>query len=363
MTFIVVYARMSEAEIARRRMKMKKLLTMLVMLFTVVLLTACGSDDVIPEAGVWNDDIFVNESLGLQFQLPRGWESIEGEDLVQVLGVGAALLSDFASDEILEAMERSPIHDLYAINFFTGSTVQVMFQRLPRSARNYSSEQALELVLEGMEEVGFNSNIRSGTTRIGNYEFYSADGVMTMPGIGEIFMQMYLRLEGRTMTIVSLGSMNAGEFEDLLYFFNEPGAARIELGATTLAEESDLIGTWVLDIDPDYLLVFNPDGTGVRGYLVDSLDDIIDYLISELGQALVDELIDELGEDGLLEAMLEEMVEEFEWEIFDGVLYKDFAFVASFGVANEEWEAFIDGDVLYIESLQAPGMAYSYTRR
>jgi len=355
---------MSEAKIARRRMEMKKLLTMMVMLFAVVSLTACGSNDAIPEAGVWNDDIFVNESLGLQFQLPRGWQSVEGEDLVQIAGAGAALLSDIEIDEVLEQMERNPIHDLYAANFFTGSSVQIMFQRLPRSARNYSSEQALESLIEAVDEMGtVTANIRPGATRIGNYEFYSSDVVMSVPGIGEMFMQYHLRLEGRNMIVILLGSMNADEFEDMLYFFNEPGADRIELGAANLAEASDLIGTWAWNMDPDYLLIFNPDGTGVRGYPVDSLDDIIDYLIEEFGQAFVDEWIDELGEDGLLEAMLEEMVEEFEWEIFDNVLYIDFEFIASFGVANEEWEASIDGDTLYIESLQAPGMVYSYIRQ
>ena len=347
---------------------MKKLLLMMVMLVATVSLIACGSSDAVPEAGEWNDDIFVNESLGLQFQLPRGWEAVEGDDLTQLLGVGATLLSDMGDvdgDEILESMERNPLHDLYAINFFTGSTVQVMFQRLPHSARNYSSEQALEFMLEALEEMGnFTADIRPERASIGSNEFYVADAVMTLPGVGEIFMQKYFRLEGRNMTIVALGAMNVAEFEDILSFFNEPGADRIDLGAgADVAEESDLIGTWTLSVDSEYLLIFNSDGTGVRGYLIDSLDDLMDYLIEELGQELLDELIEELGEDGLLEVMLEEMVEEFEWEIFDGVLYKDFAFVASLGVANEEWEAMIDGDTLYLESLQAPGLAFSYIRQ
>ena len=309
---------------------MKKILGFIAMLFIAVVTTACGSGDPIPEPGVWNDDIYVNESLGIQFQLPRGWESLEGEDLIEVLGMGAKVLSELGSeladDDLLEELEENPLHDLYAINMSTGSNLQVIFQRLPRSARNYSTEEALESMIEEMEESmgSMTVDIRSTATTIGRYEYHSADiTVEVIPGV-EMYIQFYVRLEGRIVSAIIITSPFIDEFDEILSFFNEPGAARIEIEEPELAEASDLIGTWVWNLDDDYLLIFNEDGTGDRG---------------------------------------DDLVEEFEWEIFADVLYLDFDFIASFGVANEEWEATIDGDVLTIESLQAPGMVFSYIRR
>ena len=63
----------------------------------------------------------------------------------------------------------------------------------------------------------------------------------------------------------------------------------------------------------------------------------------------LDDLLDEFGEAELLEMMLEELVEEFEWEISNEILFIDFPSVGSFGVANEEWNAVIEGDVLTID--------------
>ena len=348
---------------------MKKLLIIVTMLFTVSL-AACGDSDAVPEPGVWNEDIFVNESLGIQFQLPGGWESVEGEELVELLGVGADFLSaidsDLANDEILEAMEENPLHDMYAMNRFTGSTVQVMFQRLPRAARRYSSEEALEFFIETMEEEmgSFNLSMRSGNTTIGKYEFYSAEGVLElMPGF-EIQVLMFLRLEGRNASIISLGSMMDNEFDDILYYFNEPGTARIEIEGPDVAEASDLIGRWAWNLDEDYIYIFNEDGSGVRGYADVSIEDVIEALITELGEDMVDDLLDQFSEEELLEMTMEELVvEEFKWEIVDGVLYLDFAEIASLGLANEEWDAVIDGNMLIIESRQAPGLAYTYIRQ
>jgi len=359
---------------------MKKLVTMMGLLVTAVVLTACGSDDdVAPESGGWNDDLFVNESLGFQFQLPRGWNSVYGDDLAEALGMGATLLSEMESelpvDEILEAMEDGPIHDMFAVDPFTGATAQVMFQRLPRAARRYSSEEALDSIIEAMEEEmpGVEATIRSGSTTIGNYEYYSADIVVeAIPGV-EMLMQKYLRLEGRNAIIIAFTSVGdvSVDFDEILYFFNEPGAPRIEIEELATVEESDLIGTWVWNMDEDYVVTFNADGTGIRGYVIESLDDIMDELVGELGQALIDEIIADIGEEEFLELMMEELesqlggpvTEEFEWEIANDILYIDLESVGTFGVANEEWEATIDGDVLSIESLQAPDLRFSYIRQ
>ena len=102
----------------------------------------------------------------------------------------------------------------------------------------------------------------------------------------------------------------------------------------------------------------------MRGFADVSIEDVIEALASELGQDMVDDLLEELSEDELFELTMEELVvEEFKWEIANGTLYMSFASISSLGLTNEEWSAVIDGDVLTIESLQAPGLGYSYIRQ
>ena len=321
---------------------MKKLLIMTAMLFGAVLLMACEADTV-PEAGVWNDDIYVNESLGIQFQLPHGWEVVEGEAFTELVGIGTQVLSDMGSDlstnEILEAMEDNPAHDMIAMNPFSGSAVQVMFQRLPRSARNYSTEEVLDLIAEGVGEGlghAFNVNPQSGMTTIGHYEFSLSEITTEIMGV-EVFVQVYVRLEGRNVSVIVISTLNANELEDILYFFNEPGADWIEIAELEgTAEASDLIGTWEWDLDSDYVYIFNEDGTGVRGYADLWIEGVMETLVEELGQEMVDDLTAEFTEEELLELMMEVLVvEEFKWEFFDNVLHINFDFVGSFGVRNE----------------------------
>ena len=337
-----------------------------------IVLTACGLvlSDAAPEPGVWQDDIFVNESLGLQFQLPRGWESLTGAELVEVLGHGANILSELNDTEvadIFDVMEENPIHDMFVIHAATGSTIQLMFQRLPRAAGRYTSQDILEIMIEDMEDEmpGLVMNIQSESVRIGEQDFYTAIGSFEiMPGF-EMEAQKFLRLDGRTATVIAITQMgDVVNIEETLTFFNVPGADRIYIPEPAAIEESDLVGTWAWNLDAEYTYRFYADGTGRRGYIIDSLDEVMDELVADLGQRFVDQMLESMGEDEFFELLLEELgVEAFEWEILNEVLYLDFEFVALFGVAHEEWIATIDGNVLTLVSRQADDLIYSYIRQ
>lgn len=88
-----------------------------------------------------------------------------------------------------------------------------------------------------------------------------------------------------------------------------------------------LHGTWNWDDHPTWQYFFAPNGEGTRGG----------------GGAAI---------------------EEFEWELRDGVLHiNSFDGEAlQFGVANEEWNVQIDGNMLHLSSRQANNMSYTYLR-
>lgn len=91
-------------------------------------------------------------------------------------------------------------------------------------------------------------------------------------------------------------------------------------GTADTAHNPAFVGTWAWDVIDDYEYVFYADGSGTRGFTADP--------------------------------------ETLEWETTaDGQL------LIHTGWFTEYWEYDIDGDVLTISSLQAPGTVFSYIRR
>lgn len=281
---------------------MKKLFSVLAAA-TVLVLTACGSTTT-PDDGIINDDMYINESIGLQFQLPLHWGfSDEGED----------------------------IHDLFAINYLTGSTAQVMFHRLSFFERRNSVPELLEEFLDGIIEGLGSVNrrvINSGTTRVGDYDFHS--GLLSFDLMGlELDLTAFLRVENGYGIVVTIGVIPGlgDNLDGVLGFFQSPGAPRIYVPEPGFATEADMIGTWLWNVDESYTLTFNADGTGIRGFST--------------------------------------MPEVFTWEVIDGFLFIDLEDISKFGAINEEWLATIDDDVLLIENLYPGGaeLIFSYTRQ
>ena len=317
---------------------MKKLKIAVVLIGLIIFATSCGiiggnnQTDDNPRPGSWvAGDMFVNEWLGVQFQLPAGWDAPGPRQLEELLGMGAIVLEHAdmeISEEILEAMEGGAVHDMYAINFISGSTAQIMFERLPRNARNVDMESEIEKLAEEMkrELPVSEATVRSNTVFIGEVEFYVIDAVLDMMGMS-LYMSTYVNQEGRNLRMIAIGSLNREEIEHIWGYFNVVGADRIESVAPefeipevnlSLVEE-DFIGIWDWDMGMDYEYEFFDDGTGIRGM------------------------------PGLLE--------EFTWALVDGELH------LRIGGMMELWVPAIDGDVLTITSLQIEGMSYSYIRR
>lgn len=273
----------------------------------------------------------MNESIGLQFQLPRNFDFIEGEELRDILGWGASVLAltsnDLSSADLARQLEDMPAHDMYAIDHFTGSNVQVIIQRLPRATRNYTSSDALDVMVEGMT-AGFDGDVsvHSAPIRIGNYNFYAADlEVEIIPGFN-LTIRMLVRLDGRNMIAIAVTASSTEIIDEILTFFQNPHEPRIYIPELATATADEVVGTWLWDVDESYTLTFNADGTGIRGFSFQP--------------------------------------EEFEWTIVDGTLYIDLEVVSIFGATNEQWIAIVDGDILSIENIVpgGVGLAFNYIR-
>ena len=100
-----------------------------------------------------------------------------------------------------------------------------------------------------------------------------------------------------------------------------------------------VVGTWAWDQGPDFLYVFNADGTGTRG--VDGLFELETFFWIINGDTLHINLTPEAI--GLTEAVLAE----------EGIDFDEI-------IVEEEWAFVIENNVLTITSLQVIGMEFSY---
>jgi predicted dehydrogenase len=315
----------------------KRSIILVISILMVFVLTGCGlldnQPDDYPEAGQWiESDMFVNEWFGIQFQLPGGWDAPTGSELEQLLGVGTMLMegSDLElSDEMLEAMEERAAHDMYALSYTTGSTAQIVFERVPRALRSIDIEVVLENASAGLEEMGVdNTRVRENSFFIGDLEFHVIDAVMNMFGM-EIHMSTFINLENRNIRSITVGSGDQSEIDVIMGYFNVVGAERIESVAPEFelpeVDEglvaADFIGLWDWD-SGDYIYDFREDGTGTRGFTHSP-----------------------------------ELEEEFTWELAGGELQ------IRIDMMIELWRPTIEGNVLTISSLQMEGLSYSYIRR
>ena len=216
----------------------KKVSILMGMLVLFLGLTACGAtseeEDILPQRGSWDGDVFVNEYLGIQFQLPEDWYAPDEDQLAAILGLGTEVMFPEGSeitDEILEFLEEEEMHDLYAINLMSGSSVQVLFSRLPRLSGNISVIELFEITQEELAEemdMEIDFYIHSGTTTIGRYDFYGMDWTLEfIPGM-EIVMRSFVNIDGRNIRTIMIGAMNDEEIENVLSYFSEPDESSIE---------------------------------------------------------------------------------------------------------------------------------------
>jgi len=351
---------------------MKKIL-LLTVFACMALLVACsgGANETPITPGVWEtDELFVNESIGLQFQVPRGWEGgMDAEEVLASAGDGLQFLQDYSDlpiEEMQELLEDVQLIDMIVLHPMTGSTVQIELQRLPAVVRGVDEDEFFDDAVEGLADtLGIDVTRIPGTRTIGGEVFHGAQAeVEILPGIS-MGMRMYFRLDGRNF--ITIGVTQIGDvvdIDDILTFFNEPGADLIYQPAPPALTHEDFVGTWVWNVDEDYTITFNADGTGSRGYFVETVEDLMGIILDELGQAFIDEVLSQMSEEEFFELMILELYEPFEWEYADGHLFLDFEHESNLkGFFHEDWAPTIEGNLLIIESLDFQEFNFVYIKQ
>lgn len=135
--------------------------------------------------GEWNDNVYKNNFLGLEFTLPEGWTYASNEEIAEIMGLGADIA--FNNDEdMAELVNLTSIYYVFATDPNSGNSVSVFTEKpLADVTMDYYMEQ-VKTQLEAVTEINYEIG-EAATTVLDGREFSTLE--VTAPDYG--FTQKY----------------------------------------------------------------------------------------------------------------------------------------------------------------------------
>lgn len=284
-----------------------------------------------PVRGMWRGNVWVSEYMALHFNMPHGWGRAGDEEIAVLAGIGGDMV--FEGEDIpAEWWEDAVMYDLMAIHLETGSSVQVLFERM--ESADAGAEDFVAALAGMLPELGISAGAAAPPREIGG-ESWTRINASTDAAGGGTEMSYFVRVvDGFAWVIIitqghgSDGGIDAyaelfGHFGDAPMPTWRPHGTLAEMySVPPLGQPDDshpLVGEWAWEFGAEYVLVFRGDGTGERG--------------------------------------IPGMMEEFRWEIEGPHL------AIRVGLAAESWTFFIAGDALSIASRQIEELEFGYVRQ
>jgi len=372
----------------------------------LLLFTACenflGTGAVTPTRGVWENNVFTSEYLGLSFTIPSSWEAATEAEMLLM----AANMFTLEGDSLqLMGGDDDVFYDMVATNHFTGAGVEIYFMR-HGGLRPPTMAEAIDSLVELNEQMGGNVNyVSSGTVRIGEHDWGFVDAEMRMFGFTTFDRHFVIVRDGFICNIRIIYNDESELREVIQSMFGDLS------GLPPAERPQELVGTWLWDEGISYKLIFHADGRGARGFDWEDLEleefgwriydsehlliytefmiESFTYSISE-GIITLDSLQFDERFSYLSEALLEraeELIGVWAWDednTFTYTFQGDGEGVRGFNLEEgfdwrteggellliyswwgdvESWTYTIAGDVLTLENLQSPDIIHSYIRQ
>lgn len=140
-----------------------------------------------PARGVWDGQVYTNDSLGLQMSLPEYWEIATDEEIAELFGIVAELGGGLLPvGDLWDALELLNVIDALAIDFATGANINIIFERLVFPMTRLTGQDYVELVVSQYEAVGTQVNEdRTGTVhQLGDRQWYMVSYTTAAFGFG-----------------------------------------------------------------------------------------------------------------------------------------------------------------------------------
>ena len=343
----------------------RRLFGMMVGLLFLVVLGGCQHSEEAFILGNWEDDVFISEPMGIQFQLPNSWRAFESEELdefQQFLGRGFiatprlraesfGINFDFTYDMVMHTMVSSTAGQVQFIygrlnqdaRHTPDAAFEMMFYRTPREVTTYTAFDLLERVQNSLRAIGTSTfSIYTDPVTIGKYEFYVMQ--TTAVTLANVVMprRIYLNLNAGNVSMIIVTGSCSECLASFMNHFNAPEDPRLNIARAEghfyreneVAYPEQLIGSWHLNDD-----VVWPHGFG---FSVDA------YTFEAGGRG------NRMFADGYVQA--------FEWQLLDGALAIRINRQETLPF-TELWQTSLVGEELFIQNFTAVEMELGYTRK
>jgi len=192
------------------------------------------------------------------------------------IGLVGEMVDELLGDDFdLDGENQIEIQDMRASDFFTGCNIQIAITGVPATAaRGLDPVEGLEEIADGLRGTALgirNIVINEEPRLIGEHYWY----YMTFDSFGDLKQGMFINIQGRFISTITITSQNLADIENLLTYFAEinPRFEDAE-GLIPLAETrpTAAFGTWTDNVyhNPTLGITFNMP----EHYLADSSADI-----------------------------------------------------------------------------------------
>jgi hypothetical protein len=122
-------------------------------LFAAAALTGCSGSAKLTR-GTIEGNTYTNEFGGLTFEKPESWVYATDEEIAEIMGIGADLISDPGTDFEKAMLEKQSIYDMMAQDNATGSNVIVYYENLALvvGGTKTTEDEYIELLKKGLAD-------------------------------------------------------------------------------------------------------------------------------------------------------------------------------------------------------------------
>jgi len=176
-----------------------------------------------PTPGVWYDNVFVSNYMGITLILKTPWMIMEEQEIEWALGIGGELLTELEEmPELLwEVLEDIELPHMHILNEETGSGVMIVVERLPSYETTLNEREYFENLRDFFEEMGYsNFTIAQNTTKIGENSWHSFSTTTELFD-REIRQYYFANKEGRYMRSIIITLYGGDTLEDILSMFTQ----------------------------------------------------------------------------------------------------------------------------------------------
>ena len=198
---------------------MKKAVAFILLIVTVTLLCACGSN-VKVKHGSTEGNIYTNESIGLKFTKPDKWTFATESEIANIMNIAA---EEFDIEEMLEQGKTATIVEFLAMDRTTGNNVSMNFENLEKSNSTLISEKKyIEYSKEKMQEQFKSHGYEFGEikdAKLGNVNFKTFEATCKYNGVS-MKQQMYIKKYGSYMAVITITVVNGASVSDVENMFS-----------------------------------------------------------------------------------------------------------------------------------------------